>query len=324
MLNRKALFENDSAITLCLSANFKDITKAGKLEIRRPAFVRMILLGGNEVIGNIQIIPRGKSRLEICNPPPLWMHFKTPGAGNLYGIGKLKLVWACKTGDYYHQLLLKEMLCYKVYNVLTNYSYKVKPLRIFYSDSSNNPEKFRESTGFFLEDIDDLAKRLGSREFEDQPTPSAAINSYNYTLMSMFQYMIGNTDWGISVFHNIKLIVPKDSSYAPPYTIPFDFDQSGMVAAEYACVDERLEISSAMERVYIGLPRSYTHIDWAASVFLDKKDEILETIRDCEGLSTKNKKETERYILSFFEVLSNKELTYDIFTKPFVLGRNNY
>ena len=49
--------------------------------------------------------------------------------------------------------------------------------------------------------------------------------------VGIFEYMIGNTDWALSVLHNIKLLELPD---AHRIYVPHDFDYSGFVGTDYA------------------------------------------------------------------------------------------
>ena len=53
-----------------------------------------------------------------------------------------------------------------------------------------------------------------------------------FDVLCLFEYMISNTDWNVSLLHNIKLIRKKDTKEI--IVVPYDFDYSGLVNADYA------------------------------------------------------------------------------------------
>ena len=75
----------------------------------------------------------------------------------------------------------------------------------------------------------------------------------------MFQYAIGNTDWSAIKGHNV-LLVESDGLVTP---VPFDFDFSGLVNAQYASVSPELSISNVRQRVFRGVCNPST--DWNAA-----------------------------------------------------------
>ncbi len=77
-----------------------------------------------------------------------------------------------------------------------------------------------------------MARRNACEILKLQRVPQNRTNSHKTTLMSVFQYMIGNTDWSVWALHNVVLL--KADSTALPIVVPFDFDWCGIVNAPYA------------------------------------------------------------------------------------------
>src|SRR4051812_40955600 len=71
---------------------------------------------------------RGKFRLENCYFPPLGLKFqKADVKGTLLeGNKSLKLVMPCKSQSSSNYLVVREFLCYKLYEVLTPYCLKTR------------------------------------------------------------------------------------------------------------------------------------------------------------------------------------------------------
>src|SRR5690606_6494200 len=87
--------------------------------------------GGDDARYDIQLSPRGLSRRTrgICSFPPLRLDFDqnamrgTPWRGQ----NRLKLVTACRNGANYQQLIVLEMLAYRIFNEITPMSFRVRP-----------------------------------------------------------------------------------------------------------------------------------------------------------------------------------------------------
>jgi len=93
-------------------------------------------------------------------------------------------------------------------------------------------------------------------------------------LVYIFQFLMGNTDWSIPAGHNIKMIKSKKPLDQLPYVIPYDFDNAGIVNANYAAPDETLPIKSVRERLYRGFCLDDEVIECAVNQFIQAKDKI--------------------------------------------------
>jgi hypothetical protein len=132
--------------------------------------------------------------------------------------------------------------------------------------------------GFLLENVDDLANRQHCREYQDTMVIPEKTNIEQYTLMAMFQYMIGNTDWSISNYQNIKLLVSDTSAIFRPLAMPYDFDNSGLVDAEYALPNEKIPIETVRDRYNKAMALPIEVIKSATSFFLDKQPAIMDLV----------------------------------------------
>ena len=133
------------------------------------------------------------------------------------------------------------------------------------------------------------------------------------TIVALFEYMIGNTDWGVSVNHNTKLILSKTDSSQRPYVVPYDFDYSGLVNTDYAVPDEKLNITSVTERLYQGFPRSMEEINEVLDIFKKQKSNIYSLINNFDLLTSKSKKEMISYLDSFFKMINDPVELNDVF-----------
>ena len=74
-------------------------------------------------------------------------------------LGSLKLVSGCFQNDYGDQLVLKEYLVYKIYNLLTEKSFHVRLLDFSYEDE-NGKKKPTSQHAFLIEDRKRLPKEM--------------------------------------------------------------------------------------------------------------------------------------------------------------------
>jgi hypothetical protein len=125
--------------------------------------------------------------------------------------------------------------------------------------------------------------------------------------------MIGNTDWSVPAYHNIKLMRPVTDSVSFPYTIPYDFDFSGLVDAPYAIPKEDLGIASVRERLYRGLPRTSDEVQKALSIFREKKQAIKKLLMGFDLLSQRQREEMMDYVEEFYKTIESKRDAEKIF-----------
>ena len=74
----------------------------------------------------IRVIARGHVRREICYLPPIKLNFHNNTSPKLYPLNSLKLVSTCFENSSGDQLLLKEYLVYKMFNLITDKSFRVR------------------------------------------------------------------------------------------------------------------------------------------------------------------------------------------------------
>jgi len=178
-------------------------------------------------------------------------------------------------------------------------------LHVTYIDSKQKIKSFTQYA-FLIESMKDMAARNNCIEIKNKPFANDALNKYQVTFMTIFQYMIGNTDWAIGNYHNIKLMVPKNDTLAKPYPVPYDFDFCGLVNAPYAIPDEKADIQNVTQRFYMGFPRTMEELEMILSAFKEKKESIILEIKNFNLLSDKTEKKVLGYLEEFYQVTDNK------------------
>ncbi len=316
VIDKKKFFKNEEVIEMTLVADFKKLIqgkfKKGFESKYYPATITFLFPDSIQVTNEIEIRPRGKLRREVCYMPPLLLNFKTAKSVAFKKLGQLKLVLPCGNSEYDEQLILKEYLVYKIYNLLTEKSFRVRLVRMAYSDI-NEKMKPQLFYAFFIEDVDDMARRNKCIEIQPARPHIEATNRKQTTLQSLFQYMIGNSDWALPVYHNVKLIRSKKDSLSRPFVVPYDLDYCGLVNARYAVPPESLPIKSVRERFYFGFPRTMEELQSALEIFRQQRKEIDSLILNFEPLSTQNKKEMIKYLDEFFEITEKERSVRELF-----------
>lgn len=301
------LFQNDSLINLELRFDILGVKRdTGENPIDHLVSITYLnYYGGKEKIKG-QLHARGifRKRSENCNFPPLLIKISKNNSDltQFQGIKKVKLVTHCQNNSKYYEIsVLREYLAYKLYNLLTPYSFNVKLARIYYIDEyeCDTIVKF----GFFIEPDLLLAQRVKGKIIEQKNIHPNSTNKELTVLMSFFQYLIGNTDWSIKALHNIILVEAFPGS--PPIAIPFDFDFSGFVNAPYALPAEQLPIKTVKERYYNGYCKSYDQYAQVINEFNVKKESIYQLITSFPYLSDRDKHKITKYLDGFFHTINS-------------------
>jgi hypothetical protein len=315
-LDKKKFFTDESIIEMSLVADFKKLIKE-KLDPNfktnfLPATITCLFPDSSKITEQIEIRPRGEFRREECYLPSIMLNFKTAAAVKLKKLGRMKLVWPCSSTTSDEQLVLKEYLVYKMYNLITEKSFRVRLVKLAYRDVKDKL-KPQDAYAFFIEDTDEMAARNKCIEIQSVRFHTEATERKQTTLVAIFQYMIGNTDWSVPLYRNIKLMQDKKDNKSMPFLVPYDFDYSGMVNARYAVPPPELPISTVQQRLYRGFPRSFTELDAALKIFRNQKQAIDSLIQHFEPLNKNNKKEMIKYLDEFYSIIEKEKNIKDIF-----------
>jgi hypothetical protein len=312
-LNRIVFFAEEKPLQVTLETDFKKLLGQRKKGVFQPATATVFFAEKDSVKETIDISTRGIFRLKQCNMPGLMLNFKNSAeASKLNSLKKMKMVCGCSRDEYGEQLVLMEYLIYKMYNMVTDMSFKVRLARINYVDTKEKIKPYTQYA-FLIEDVDDMAKRNNCKEFEDITISTEQTNRQQTTIVSLFQYMIGNTDWSVPNYHNVKLMRSRSDSLSSPYVVPYDFDFAGAINARYATPAAELGIEKVTERLYRGFPREMAELQIALEVFRGKKEGLLSMIRNFELLNKRQRDEFYRYVNEFYDIIENKNQVKSIF-----------
>ncbi len=273
-----------------------------------PVYHDMILrweTGGEAGEAQVRFRSRGNFRKErsTCRDmPPLRLNFATDEVeGTVFeGQNRLKLVTHCRDGDQYEQNVFEEYLAYRLYNTITDESFRARMVMVTYSD----PEEGESAThpGFLIEDEERMAERLGgSIEVFEQIHPLRYAPGTE-TRVSVFQYMIGNTDFSLVESHNVVIVRTADGDLLP---IPYDFDWSGLVSARYARPNETLGIRHVRQRLYRGVCHDGLEAETALAPFRSLPDGVAGLYAEMEGWDDESREQADEYLRDFFELMDD-------------------
>ena len=106
-------------------------------------------------------------------------------------IKKIKLVHQCQKGSLYEEYIKREYLVYKLYNVLTDTSFRVRMLKINYIDTKKARKPFT-LYGFFIEPKTILAGRTNTLVLKTKSLTQRDMIPETIDRIAIFNYMIAN------------------------------------------------------------------------------------------------------------------------------------
>jgi hypothetical protein len=300
----KSIFEmmqREDYLSLNLELDFKYLQRNKKEKEYKPA--KLSFTDQNGLLQNfdIEIRTRGNMRLQVCDLPPLKVKFsqKELAAKGLNDQNNLKMVIICSNSKPFEQFLLREYVVYRLYNIISEFSLRVQLAKVKYSDSSGGFTPM-ESFAILIEDDEEFALRHDAKTIQSTIASSKILNTDFTETMSIFQYMIGNTDWQIYNRHNIVLIGKTGTSV--PIPIPYDFDYSAIVGTPYAAPNDQIPIKHVSERYYQGFCRSQEETLKTIQLFLDKKQEIFRYCEQFSHFNNQSKSLVYKYLESFYRI----------------------
>jgi len=304
------LFQDDETLAVTITAPLTTVVKERPKEDYVPGQFSFTEADGTSVSLDVEIRTRGHFRHKTCDFPPLSLNFKKSQTdGTLFDKqDKMKLVVHCDDSSRYEQAVLREYLAYRLLGRVTNQSFGVRLLRVTYVDSEQRRDE-QVRYAFLLEHKNRLAERIDRKDLEIARTKVSAIQPDQLNLTSVFEFLIGNTDFSPvagptddECCHNYVLF---GNDVDPILAIPYDFDQSGFVDAPYAVPNENLRIRTVKQRLYRGRCVNNEHLGNSIDMFRKERDKLYALIADQEGLISGVRKQVTRYLDSFFEIIDD-------------------
>jgi hypothetical protein len=302
-----SLFQSEEPLYLTLTMDTGSVFQDREEEESHPAEIGYTDAEGNSITIPLKINVRGGFRKDSanCDFPPLRLNFEDTTVINTIfeGQDKIKLVTHCQSrSNRYEQNVLKEFLAYSLYNLFAEESYFVRLARMTYADVSGKIDTIKK-IGFLIEPTSQMADRNGCEELIISKIQQNQTSKHKTTVLAIFQYMIGNTDWSVWNQHNIVLL--KDDTSAEPIVVPFDFDWSGIVNAPYAIPAG--DLPSVKVRYYRNFCITDAELQLALDEFRQHREKIYQTCKSVPFLSARELMKTLQFIDDFFKIIENPQ-----------------
>lgn len=302
--NARPLFAETAPIEFSLIANFNALQRdrdtlstkrfAGTLVFRDSAGAERRLPVTLRTRGHFRLMTRN------CRFVPIRIDFPDSGRKGTPFAGQtgIKLGTHCQNDDRrYDTYTRREYLSYKLFNIVTPMSFRARLATGTYIDSASG-KNIATHTALFIESEADLARRMGGRVREMRGALFDDLEPEQLLRASLFQYLIGNTDFSWAALHNTRVVQMPNGTI---YPVIYDFDFSGLVAAHYATPDPRMGIRKVTERRYRGPCRPLEDYVKAAQTFVSQKAAIMTAIETVPGATKDDREWNNQFLREFFE-----------------------
>lgn len=307
-LPAQPLFRSDTLLTLTLTTNLRDLLRERDSTKLRWHDAELTYAEGDSVRRvPVEVRARGHFRRQRanCEFPPLTIRLSRGEARGtlLQGNPRVKLTTPCRPGnDDFEQYILAEYGVYRAYRTLHATAPRTRLARITYRDSAERRSPVT-TVAFFIE-IDEEVARETSVTLRDQMKGARFRDVDSTTLhsLSLFEFMVGNTDWSLGALHNIYLL--QDST-GIVYPVAYDWDWSGIVNTSYARPDYRLPITRVTERHYMG--PCLTLAQWAPTLarFREQRPAIEAAWTSIPGIAPRRLQQVQRYLADFWTTIDD-------------------
>jgi hypothetical protein len=293
------LFSDDAPLQVLVETDQRRLLHPTAEPAWQPATVTLTSSDSILFQDEIAVRTRGEFRRDNCSIPNVMLDFGRHHSASPNLHARIKVVSPCQFGPRYEELLMREFLAYRIYALFSDHSFRVRwvTLRMVDRERRRKPSVM---PSFLIEDIDDMARRNGCHESDEKLMHPDQTDRQQMTLIALFQYMIGNTDWAVAQGHNIRLIRRDGDTLSRPIAVPYDFDYCGLVNAPYAIPDERLGIADVRSRIYMGPPRNLAEIRRVRDIFLRRKEDVRRLVDSLPGMRRSERRDAWRYLDEFF------------------------
>ncbi len=298
-----SLFNNQDILKIKLSYSNAEM----RMDTDDTTFIKVNLEYNNDNKWeslNVNLRARGNFRRSKCYFPPIKMRIKKSSAkGTLFeGNKNLKLVMPCLLRKEKNDNILQEFIAYKFYEKISPYYFKTRLVDIEFTEIKKKKTEVHKLIGFLIEDDKRVADRFEGKSFERYIHPKA-MDDMTSVQNSIFQFMIGNTDFSVAYQHNGKLLYANKKIHP----LPYDFDLCGLVDASYAIVNSTLGISSVRDRKYRGFKRDESLLEKVRDQILSKKNEFYQIVDNQKSKFEipSEFESTNEFLTNFFDIMED-------------------
>ena len=302
------LFTSETPLDITFKVNIKQIRRdKGAEPPWRWASFTYKDSAGKDVEVPMRVRTRGIWRLKNCDFPPIRLNFAGKDTKNTVfdGLDKPKLVNYCRDTDQYAAYMLQEAQLYRIYQLLTPLSHRIRVAKIAYVDSASGKRE-AERYAMIIEDPDQLANRHLAKVVKTKGAGPSDLEPKEFALAYMFLYFIGNLDFSFNGLHNTELLGTTDGRVLP---VAYDFDYAGAVNATYAVPPPNYNVPNVRTRKFLAYCELAPEFPDAVNRLIEKKEAIYALYKDEVGklMSPNVVRSTLEYYDDFYDAVKTQK-----------------
>jgi hypothetical protein len=317
----KPLFASDEVLSLTLTGPLETISRdKGAKPV--PGVIKVGGAAPETLPVSLSVRGITRRKKEVCAFPPLRVEFtEKPGPASIFkGQKHLKLVTQCQRMADYQQYLLLEYTAYRLYRDLTPDSFNARIAKIDYAFQDGHAPNTR--LGFFIEDIDDVAKRNGQERLRGVGRISVSqLDAAAAARYAVFEYMISNLDWamtagpaGTDCCHNARLLQPEGATGTSTglIPVPYDFDYSGLVNPPYAVPPAGIHVANVKVRRYRGFCAHNEEAKAFLAQISNRRAPLMAILNETPQLEDRTRRNAAGYLSDFFDEAGSPSKVADL------------
>ena len=293
-------FRSEAPLAMTLTTNIKQIRKDRGEEAPWRWASLTYDSAGKPAQMPLKIRTRGIWRLRNCNFPPIRFNFSDKATKSTLfdDLEQPKLVSFCRDTDPFEQYILQEYQLYRIYQLLTTVSHRVRLAKLAYVDSASSKRE-AERYAIIVEDPQQLANRNLARIIKVKGASVSDLEAKELALAYMFEYLIGNLDFSFNGLHNTELLATTDGRMLP---VAYDFDFAGAVNTSYATPPENYGVPNVRTRKFMASCELRPEFAGAHAVLQETTDAIYALYHDEIGtlMNPNVVRETLEYFDDFY------------------------
>ncbi|WP_020567288.1 hypothetical protein [Neolewinella persica] len=296
-----SLHQQGDVVSVELDTDWKNLLRNKRKKQYQPLNMTVYTFGDTLTFPG-RVRSRGHVRLEVCQNPSLKIKLKKSPlrAAGFSDLNDLKLVIQCSRGSVGEGYSIREQMVYELHAIYSENYHRVIPLQV-----TTNQDADQVLRAFLVEDEEQLSERYEGKIPNMRRASTDGINRSAYVNMCLFNYLILNTDWHVFNLHNVEFIAKKGALKLIP--IPYDFDYSGFVGANYAVPREELDIASVLVPKWLGKDVSPEELTAACTHFQSRQEVATNFIATYPGLDNRNRKRLLKRMDDFYDLLANEK-----------------
>lgn len=256
---------------------------------------------------SIELRPRGRYRRKVSEIPPMKIKFSESEllAENLDTLNEIKIALPGTHTTQGNELIIKEYLAYRMFEKVSEAYFRARLVKLTLIDTHKKGYGKKKLYTIFIEDEEEVAQRLGGEPEEEFGFKMNVFDQQQAALVTLFQYMIGNTDWEFPMHRNVELI--KNVGDRKMLALPYDFDFSGLVSAPYASPSSESGVKTVRDR-YLMSDGIDTEALKAATNVLKTNEKEFYDLCSSKYLSKEASDDMTKFLTIFFQNMKGKDI----------------